>query len=269
MNQFFSLKRFSLLVVKHWADNRRRYHLSTVAIFGLLNAWFVFLMLSDSSPAMGQEVQQITFYLGLFATGTFYSSQYFRDLGSRERGSNFLLVPASTFEKLLCSILYSVVFFFLVYLGVYYLADGLLVALINASHDSKIATVTNVFSVTIFPENSDFTISLVLFYFAVQAAFLLGSVFYSKYSFVKTIITGFLAWFVIFCLLFFLYEHLLPPGEYFEGSVTSYRIYVDGVNDHMVTIPRWMIDVIGFIGRYAIPPFLWVATYFRLKEKQV
>ena len=122
MNQFFSFKRFSLLVMKHWADNRKRYGLSALAFIGLLITWFVFTMLTgmDDYP-MGKAAQQITFFLSLFAVGTFYASQYFRDLGSRSKGINFLLVPASVFEKLLCSVLYTVVLFFVVFVTAFYL----------------------------------------------------------------------------------------------------------------------------------------------------
>src|SRR5215218_3480762 len=102
MNQFFSFKRFTLLVLKHWADNKKRYGLSVLAFIGLLITWFVLTMLTgfDNKP-MGKEVQTITFFFALFAVGTFYASQYFSDLGSRAKGINFLLVPASAFEKIL------------------------------------------------------------------------------------------------------------------------------------------------------------------------
>ena len=53
MNQFFSLKRFNLLVLKHWADNRKRYGLSVLAFIGLLIAWFLFIMLTDEQPPDG------------------------------------------------------------------------------------------------------------------------------------------------------------------------------------------------------------------------
>ena len=77
------------------------------------------------------QAQQITFFLSLFAVGTFYASQYFRDLGSRSKGINFLLVPASVFEKLLCSVLYTVVLFFVVFVAAFYLVDILMVAIAN------------------------------------------------------------------------------------------------------------------------------------------
>ena len=270
MNQFFSFKRFSLLVLKHWADNKKRYALSVLAFIGLLITWFAFTMLTrmDGIP-MSRTVQQVTFFLALFGVGTFYASQYFRDLGSRAKGINFLLVPASAFEKLLCSILYSVLLFFVVFTACYYLVDVLMVAIAKTFSGDKKPAVFNVFEVIVLRFNSDSTINFLLFFFSVQSVFLLGSVYFEKYSFIKTIICGFVAGFILFCFMYFFNEQLLPDGDYPRGFLTSYRVHVDGVNDKLVEVPRWIGEVFRFLIMYAVAPFFWIVTYCRLKEKQV
>jgi hypothetical protein len=272
MNQFFSFKRFNLLVLKHWADNKKRYSLSILAFTGLLIAWFVFNMLIDVEEPMSKEVQYSTFFLSLFAIGTFYASQYFRDLGSRAKGINFLLVPASSFEKLLCSLLYTVVLFFAVFTAIFYLIDSLAVTLSNSLHATDGAAkvhVINVFKVVLLRFNAHSTINFLLFFFSVQSAFLLGSIYFEKYSFIKTIICGFAGGFLLFCLMYFFYEQLLPNGDYPNGFLTYYRVHVDGVNDHLIEVPRWMGEVFRIVLMYVIAPFLWIVTYYRLKEKQV
>jgi hypothetical protein len=273
MNQFFSFRRFSLLVSKHWADNKKRYGLSVLAFIGLLITWFVLTLLVAGDERMSGDVQQITFFLSLFGVGTFYASQYFRDLGSRAKGINFLLVPASAFEKLLCSLLFTVVLFFVVFVTVFYLVDALMVAIANAipaanGHAGKPA-VMNVFKVILIRFNRDSTINFLLFFFSVQSVFLLGSIFFEKYSFIKTIITCFVTGFVLFCLMYFFNEVLLPKGDYPSGFLTSYRVHVDGMNDHLVQVPRWIGEVLRFGAMYAAAPFFWIVTYYRLKEKQV
>jgi hypothetical protein len=274
MNQLFSFKRFTLLVLKHWADNKKRYGLSVLAFIGLLITWFLFTILTgfDNKP-MGKAVQQITFFLSLFAVGTFYSSQYFSDLGSQAKGINFLLVPASAFEKLLCSLLYTVLLFFVVFTVSFYPVDVLIVAITNSlAGTEKVAgrtSVANVFKIILLRFNEDSTINFLLFFFSVQSAFLLGSVYFEKYSFIKTIICGFVAGFILFCLMYFFNEVLLPEGDYRQGFLTSYRVRVDGVNDRLVQVPRWIGEVFRFLIMYAVAPFLWIVTYYRLKEKQV
>lgn len=273
MNQFFSVRRFTLLVVKHWADNKKRYGLSVLAFIGLLITWFAFTLLAGVDTPMAREVQQITFFFALFSVGTFYASQYFNDLGSRAKGITFLLVPASAFEKLLCSLLYTVVLFFVVFLTAYYLVDVLMVAVghavSGAVEGAEKPTVANVFEVILLRFNRDSTINFLLFFFSVQSVFLLGSVYFEKYSFIKTIICGFVACFVLFCLMYLFNEQLLPDGDYPQGFLTSYRVHVDGVNDRLVQLPRWIGEVFRFLMMYAIAPFFWLVTYFRLKERQV
>jgi len=274
MNQFFHFNRFALLVAKHWADNKKRYGLSILAFIGLLITWFVFTILTgfDSNP-MGREVQTITYFFALFATGTFYASQYFSDLGSRPKGINFLLVPASAFEKLLCSLLYSVLLFFVVFTALFYLVDVLLVGLAKAFTAPPATggkpTVVNVFDIVNVPFNKDTMLNFLCFFFSAQAAFLLGSVYFEKFNFIKTIICGFVVGFILFCLMYVLNAKLLPDGDYSRGFFTTYRVYVDGVNDHLVQLPAWIGQVLRFLVLYGIAPFLWIVTYYRLKEKQV
>lgn len=273
MNQFFSFNRFQLLVLKHWADNKKRYGLSVLAFIGLLTAWFVLFMLADRQNMMHRELQQVTFFLSLFAVGTFYASQYFHDLGSRAKGINFLLVPASTFEKLLCSLLYTVILFSVVFIASFYLVDTLMVAIANNLSAENAAaekiTVINVFDVTLLSFNRDSVVNFLLFFFSVQSAFLLGSVYFEKYSFIKTIIAGFVACFILFCLMYFFNELVLPKGGYHNGFLTSYRVHIDGINDRLIQVPRWIGETFLFLAMYFIAPFVWIVTYFRLKEKQV
>jgi len=273
MNQFFSFKRFTLLVFKHWADNKKRYGLSILAFMGLLTAWFVLTILTNVNRPMATDVQYITFFLSLFAVGTFFASQYFRDLGSRAKGSNFLLVPASAFEKLLCGILYTVVLFFVVFMSIFYLVDFLMVNISNhliaTDGPTHKPVIINVFKIALLRFNTDTTINFLLFFFSVQSVFMLGSVYFSKYSFIKTIISGFVGGFILFCFMYFFNEQLLPDGDYVKGFLTSYLVYIDGVHDRLVQVPSWIGEVFRFLVMYAIAPYLWIVTYYRLKEKQV
>ncbi|MEO5564493.1 MAG: hypothetical protein ABIR18_13690 [Chitinophagaceae bacterium] len=274
MNQFFSFNRFCLLVLKHWADNKKRYLLSVIAFIGLLITWFVLTMLTESSGrAMSKGIQQVTFIFALFATGSFYASQYFRDLGSSVKGINFLLVPASAFEKILCSLLYTVLFFFIVFTTAFYLADILMVSIYDrfavADDPTGQRGLLNVFDATSLPFDGKTTINLLLIFLSIQSAFLLGSVYFKKYSFIKTIISGFVIFFVVFCFVFLLYKYLMPKGEFENGFLTSYRVETGGKNDYLVQIPVWVGKILHYLLMYGTAPFLWIVTYFRLKEKQV
>jgi hypothetical protein len=272
MNQFFSFKRFSLLVLKHWADNKKRYGLSVLAFMGVLVAWFVMLG-SDLDHPLGDGEQRGTFFFSLFAAGTFFASQYFRDLGSRAKASNFLLVPASAFEKLLCGLLYSVLLFFVVFTAAFYLVDLLMVSVSNmlVARDEAAgeASLVNVFNATILQFRGGSKIWFLLLFFPVQAAFFLGSIYFEKYSFIKTIIAGFVLCVALFWLMYFLHRQFLHAGGDPDGFLASYGVHLDGINGRSDEAPRWIGQVYSFLLMYATAPFLWIVTYFRLKEKQV
>ena len=99
MNQTFSFQRFSLLVGKNWAENKKRYLLSILAYISLLSVWFMFVMLTDSSHPLAKGLQEVTFFFSLFLVGPFFASQFFSDLGSKTKGTNYLMVPASVLEN--------------------------------------------------------------------------------------------------------------------------------------------------------------------------
>src|SRR5450432_2157442 len=114
MNQSFDAGRWWLLVAKHWSENRKKYTLSLIAITGLLLLWFAIVVFTDNHSIVA-EVQMGTYYTGLFLVGCLYGSMLFADLGSKTRGLNYLVVPASLFEKLLCALFYAVIVFFALY----------------------------------------------------------------------------------------------------------------------------------------------------------
>lgn len=259
MNQFFNQKRFAQLVLKHWADNRKRYSLALLAYVGLLFSWLLVGLIVEGIPSKSgipDDIQYATFFISLFAIGTFYASQYFSDLGSREKGSHFLLVPASGFEKFLCSLFFTVILFPLLIIGAFYLVDVLMVAVSNsflANSSLGKSSVVNVFTVDFIRFNPNQAVKLFLFFFSVESLFLLGSVYFRKYNFIKTIITGFVVFLLLFLLAYVISEYVLPGME------------AEAVFSRM---EKWIPTFIQVLA-YAIAPLAWVVTYFVLKAKQV
>ena len=255
MNQFFNLKRFGLLVRKHWADNKKRYGLTVLALVGLFTIWFTFNLMVENHNRLSADMQQITYFFSLFIVGTLYASQYYRDLSWRARGINFLLLPASAFEKFLCSLLYNVVIFFTVFTTTFYLVDFVMIALHNnfpvVKAPEEKAVLNNVLQATFFEYPNKTVIYIVMLFFVVQSVFLFGSVLFRKYSFVKTFISGFVILITFMCLIFlFIRNYLL------QHSLSEYDL------------PEWSRIMIPVL-LYAIAPIFWIMTYRKLKAKQV
>lgn len=276
MNQTFDFRRFSLLVGKHWADNRKKYMLSIVAFMSLILIWYVFIMLTDPLDPLAEGLQHVTYYFSLFLVGPFYASQFFKDLSSRSKGINYLMVPASTLEKTLCSIFYVVILFVVVFTVAFYLVNIITVGLANLIHPDYSgvarngivhkAHISNIFRIPGNPRN--LAQYFFLLFFAVQSVAFLGSIYFPKYSYIKTAISITIVCLVIALVGFYFTSFFMPRGGFNEFS--TYRVFSeDGNETRVIQLPAWIGKVLKFLFFYAFPPIFWVTTYFRLKEKEV
>jgi len=277
MNSVFDLNRWLLYIIKHWNENKRKYLLSLGGMAGLLVLWFSFLMIVNPGNAVNVAMQVITYYVGMFLTGCLFASLIFTDLSDTPNAIQFLLVPVSHLEKLLTALLFGVILFFICYTTIYYLIDIPVVKLWNeVIRESQLKAhynpfpaqeVANVFSRSGFAGGSE-TIYLLLAYLAIQSIFLLGSVYFVRFQFIKTLVAILIVFLV---LVFFVHKVLgafMPYGNFFK-PFTVYRIYDQVTGDQMIELPEWLSFILLFLIKYSLAPVLWVVTYFRLKEKEV
>lgn len=276
MNSYFDLNRWLLYISKHWNENKKKYLFSLAAIGGLLVLWFSFLMIVNRRHPMQEGMQVPAYYVGLFLTGCLYASMIFQELGDNPKGISYLLLPASLLEKLLAAILFGVVLYFICYTAIFYFVDFIMVKASNGivsniyekEHLGRF-TPQEVANVFVSPKvNGDnFYILILLVYFTVQSIFLLGSIYFSKYSYIKTLVWGLI---VFLALVFFqhkIIESFMPHGGFFNATV--YRVWAGEGKEYSISIPEW-IGIAGvFLIKYSLPPLLWIVSYFRLKEKEV
>ncbi|HVY75730.1 MAG TPA: hypothetical protein VG890_12910 [Puia sp.] len=283
MNQTFDFNRWRLLIAKHGYEQGKKYLLSLVAIAALLLIWFVFVLFANPYEPLPDGAQFGTYYVGLFLVGCIYASLLFSDLASRPRGIDYLSLPASHLEKLLCALFYGVLIFFLAYTIVFYIVELPMIRVARAiayahwlktAHPKEIFNAGETINVFVMPRrpagapNAFFYI--LLSYFAVQAAFILGSVYFPKFSFIKTVVTLLLIGLVYVFLVDTVVGWIMPEGRYYH-AFTAYNFHgPNGYEDgKVVTLPEWFHDLLSIIVRYAFAPIFWITTYFRLKEKEI
>lgn len=270
----FSFQRWSLLVGKHWVENQKRYLLSAIAIFALLIFYFTFNLLAHDDEPMDRSVQIIGYLLGLFGIGCLYAGQFFSHLGSRSKGAFYLLTPASALEKLLCALLYVVVFFFAVYTAIYYLADIVMIAVANSLHPFYATSDADAVPINVFYEynwmlsDANLLYYFLLAFFAIQSIFLLGSIYFNQYGIVKTAIVLFVAFLTVAFLEGYLLHKMLPNGDHGKG-LSDFVTYTNSTPDKVVQLSPMIDEVVFFLARFAIAPFMWLVTYFRLTEKEI
>ncbi|RYY22567.1 MAG: hypothetical protein EOO04_15565 [Chitinophagaceae bacterium] len=284
MNQVFDFNRFILLVSKHWSENRKKYLLGLIAIAGMLFFWYSFVLIFDSRRIIALDTQLMTYFFGLAVMGCFFGSMLFNEMSSGPKAMNYLSFPASHLEKLVCGLLYGVLFFFIAYTVIFYIVDFAMVSVGNSLTPepgilseglAQPAKVINLFGAKSDKPGIEGSIPevfriFVLIYLAIQSAYILGSVYFAKFSFIKTTIA--LACIALVFTLFvakILYPMLPEGGDY--NSLTSLSVYTEGSpgNAKLVALPEWIDDTLQFILKFAFAPIFWIVTYFRFKEKEV
>jgi hypothetical protein len=283
-NQVFSFTRWRLLVVKQWSENKRRYLLSLLAIGGLMAVWEAFLIAVIPYAPLEPFMQFATYTVGLFFTGCLFASTLFSDLGDKKQALSWLSLPASHLEKLLCAILFGVVLFYLAYTLVFYIVDVPMVQWSNSilqkhpqnwpGTNSPIpeSLVYNVITSAGAPIPERQWHFFTWGYFAIQSVFLLGSVYFTRFSFIKTVVAG-----LLFMLAFVIFQKLvLYPMKPVDWSDNFFRWTqeMNELNDHdmplqEVRLPYRLDLIFLMLAEFGIAPFFWVVTWFRLKEKQV
>lgn len=272
-NDTFNFRRWWLLTGLHWAENKRRYLLSLLAIAGLLTAAFAF-EISFTPIDFDFGSQFSIYYMGLFIIGNLYGSTVFSALGHRRKAIQYLTFPASALEKLFCSMFFGVILFFIAYVLVFYIVDISMVGLNNmllrrnGARPEAYARIINIFSNAEGPLPNDELRFLTVF-FTIQSAYILGGLYFPRYSFITTSI--FLLFFIFMLWLFAarIVDTFLPKTWMTDDFFIWQKIDAAGNYDQRVELPPVMRTTIRFLLIYSWPFWLWLVSYYRLKEKEV
>ena len=267
MTTTFSFPRLLQLIRKQWFENSRLYLFSILALLGMLGLIMIFLIIADGK-SYAEDSFYVVFIFGLYVTGAVFASMSFAMLGNKEKGTYWLAFPASHLEKLICLIFYNVVVFTLVYCACFFLMKSVAVTYINALVAGDPATYS--FRRSMWDSNHSFLGIVPYFiygFFAVQSFYLMGSVYFSRYSFVITTIAGSA---LIFVFVYFSIELFQDsfPGYAWNGD--HLRKYDAGFNSYQrYGLSPWVTDLLWFSVKFIWAPVFWLVAWFRLKEKQI
>jgi hypothetical protein len=293
MSEFFEAGRWWLLVRKHWFENRKKYTLSIITIGGLMAAWYIFYLLVNANDYFLPEIQAGIYFTGLFICGCLYASVIFSDLASKAKGISFITLPASQFEKFATGFFYIAIALPLVYTSFFYVFNTAALKISNtvryndwvlqkklqpqSTAEYKAAPLVNIW---VWQQDKDSDMSdeeyadqniylyVWLAFFTVQAFFALGSVYYGRFSFVKTFITilALQLFFYIFFLIISQVFQLDMFSTYVEGKLDDYGLNESRTN---YSLPLWVGHVDFFLLKFLFAPAFWAIAYVRLKEKEI
>jgi hypothetical protein len=267
MNNTFSFERLFALIRKQWIENSRFYMLGTLALLGLMTIALVFFWVSMDGYAWDERTAYVIYLAGLFIVGSIYGSISFSVLGSKEKGQYWLSIPASHLEKLITTILYNTMFFFVVYTACFFLVKfGAQLYIENTARTVEGASFTPI------DWNGSFGTELgyfMLLYFTLQTLYILGSVYFKQYAFIKTTIIVS----VLCCILIFVFAktaETMFSGYNFNLKGLELRSYQDDNGVYRsYSLGEDLSRVLGYILKYSWVPLFWVVTWFRLTEKEI
>lgn len=282
MNNRFEINRWLLLAGKYWAENKKRLLLSLLVIGGLQAGLFSFVIIA-THRSMPVHIQTMLYFVGLYGAGCLFGSMVFSDLHQQAKGINYLLLPASHLEKLLVQVFFTVLLFFIAYSLVFYLVDIPLAAIgdsVGLEEWKKTGlplndTFTPFGYAHIFSDADKMKLIpmhgvnylILLFYFPVQCAFILGSVYFKRFSFIKTAIALLLLYFLFFLFYAKLLYNFTPAGVLYD-NLTGWVVH-PGSEEKYVRLPGWIDNIVMLLLQYAFSFVLLIATWYRLGEKQI
>lgn len=268
-NNVFNVRRMQLYLQKHFTDHYRFYGMGMLVIFGLMTGIAVLMILVARDPFRRMSELVPFYYIGLFLGGLLFTSRAFNELGSKEKGVDFLMLPASQFEKFITLFLISSIGYLLFYHISSYLSFKIIEGAQLTALNQKIERNYD------FLDNPKEKVYVYYGYVILQAAFLLGATYFHKYSFIKTVLSVFIFGFALWLINCIIVTLLFGFGqEFWKRSVPFLLVAKQEVgpsswHSTVYLIPEWLRNTYLFTIKFVIAPVLWTIAYFRLKDQEI
>ena len=271
MSNVFNFNRLCALISRQWISVGRIYLMSLIIMAGILIAFYGFYFARyfdevQSGNHVGQYLLNfrvpLFFILGLFFI-TVVSSSYFSDLGQKTKAIFELMMPVSSLEKFLASIFYTVIVSLCAYFLLFFLVDLAFVSYLRSTGSSIVTIEVESGGKVVIDnwmyffklEKWEFLHYFYFFPFLLNALFLLGSIAYQNFQYIKTAITMII--YVAIWIITFIYVMKLRTdntinldnGNYFDDKVH-------------------VLQLVLAIGIF-LTLFFWGLAFLRLKEKEV
>jgi len=233
-------------------ENAKFTLIGMTTIFG----FFSVILLLNALNGGGAWEQMNNFYTaGFIISGIFITGMAFTNFRSKEKTMTYLMLPASSLEKLISELLMTTVIFAIAYTVIFYIFN-FIVYLLGSMYNIP----TEIISLTDINILNGF-----MYYVIFQSIFLAGSATFKKVPLFYTSFSLFVAGIAI--LIFTVIITTSLKGEFENLTVNNFSINsntfpeMDIENHYLVQIPKYMFY-------YLTAPLFWLVTYFKLKEKE-
>jgi len=273
MNKLFSVRRLLLLGRKELIESYRTLLIVIGAVTGALLINYAVGALPPlfnaakasafESSASTETTHFVYFSLVLFIGGFIITSRSFVEIHVKSRNHDWLMLPASLFEKYLVRVILTSIGVALVTV-IYYFLFSLLV--------SGIAKLLSGSFIALFNPLSGRTWLLVANYLVAQSLFLAGAGYFKRAHFIKTVLA--LSVFAILLAIIAGVSVRLLFGEYLSGAfaIDSSALAGPGMDllrGRLESAANLLWNVVRIAHWVIIAPLFWVFGYARLRETEV
>jgi hypothetical protein len=263
----FHAPRFGAYFKKHIVDNYRLYLMSLIVLCGLILTVMLFAVFTSGERPY---TDGNPFYLVLlFIAGLIFTGFSFNQFSDKPKGVDYLLLPASHFEKFLTTWLITTVGFILVYNLAFYVSV-LIASGLFSLREGKVDSYD-----WLHPFKKEFIVAFEAWFLA-QAVIMLGSIYFTKFSLIKTLF--FLILFVVLMGLVNMTMTNILFGNrlaHWASAIPFYGVQVaeNGskpfINSRLLELPPFLLQTYDFVWRFLLAPVIWTLVYFRLKDKEI
>jgi hypothetical protein len=269
-NNYFSIKRFSRLLKQDLLINRTKY-LLTITGLGLVTYLLTYWYLDSNKDtnminhySMSQDYT-ICFVFYMMAVGVVVGTA-FPDLSDKIKTENYLLSPASTFEKLLLQFMLRIGFFVPIALGLFWIAIRLAKASLIPGDSGLDPAILPYFDYSILIDKKSINrildtwqiLFLIFGFFSYGAYLLAGTTHFKRYALVKTVIVSVAVALVSISFSVVLSHIFYPRTHGFDTQLKTFYITEHLNSDHLFAV---LLSLFSW-------PFFLVFAYFKLKEKE-
>jgi hypothetical protein len=258
MNNTFNIQRFGLLLKRQWLEFGKIYLIIMGVALGIIIAFYGFgfakvLFEGEEISAREANFREPLFLILGFLFISIIASSYYAHLGQKPKAIIDLLIPASTFEKFLSGIFFTAILSTLSFLILFYLTDLAFISKVKGHINGYDTEVLEYF----FKRNwKNAFMPVFAIPFFVTSVFLLGSVYFNRFHYIKTAIS------VMIFSGIWTYISYKAGKILFDGRIP---VNMDG-NNHMDQRDGELLILLLFS---VLTLVFWGITYVRLKEKEV
>jgi hypothetical protein len=261
MNQYLSFHRIRILIGLDFSQKWKQYLWVSLLLIGCVLLTQLPPLFYETYNNICQLIQYVAIPLVLLFGSSFYTSTALSDYTGGQKGIFALMIPASTAEKTLCSLLVNLVFMipFLLFFWLIHYQTTLLA-------NERIPVGANRYSAV----SREVAIYASYCYFLIHSAVFVGSIYFAKLAYVKTL-TYLLVGVLAISILNTAYAKFLAGYPLMLGAIPFAGWSV--VRDSSLTVYHVSAADLTYPWHYIIPfiMVLWffVVGYQRLQEKQI